>query len=101
MHSLLEQRKSELAELCRSYRVEQLDVFGSMARGEARAASDVDFVVRFSQPHDGGYADRYLNLAESLEKLLGRPVDLMTERALTNRILRESIAADRRTVYAA
>lgn len=101
MHTLLEERKLAVAELCRTYGVDQLEIFGSVARGQMRDSSDLDFVVRFSPPHGPGYADRYLSFAEALEKLLGRPVDLLTERALRNRILIQSIAADRQTVYAA
>lgn len=101
MHPLLENRKNEVAQVCRDHGVERLEVFGSVARGEVREASDVDFIVRFSLPHGPGYADRYLNLAQSLEKLLGRPVELLTERALQNRILMRSIEPERQTVYAA
>jgi predicted nucleotidyltransferase len=42
-----------------------------------------------------------MEFAESLEGLLGRPVDLLTERSLTNPILIASIARDRKTLYAA
>ena len=101
MHSLLEERKLEVAQVCRAYGVEHLEVFGSVARGQVRESSDLDFIVRFSLPHGPGYADRYLNLAQALEKLLDRPVELLTERALRNRIFIRSIAADRQTVYAA
>ena len=101
MHALLEKRKLEVAQVCRAHGVEQLEVFGSVARGQIRESSDLDFVVRFSLPHGPGYAERYLSLAEALEKLLDRPVDLLTERALRNHILIQSIAPDRQTVYAA
>lgn len=101
MHPLLENHKLEVAQVCRAYGVERLEIFGSAARGQVRDTSDLDFIVRFSPPHGAGYADRYLNFAQSLEKLLGRPVDLVTERALQNRILIRSIAPERQTVYAA
>ena len=96
----LEARRGEVAALCRSFGVEQLDLFGSAARGEARATSDLDFLVRFRAPHERGYAERYLGLAEALEGLFGRPVDLVTDRSVRNPILRHAITADRQTVYA-
>lgn len=96
----LETRRGDVAALCRSFGVEQLDLFGSAARGEVRPSSDLDFVVRFRPPHDRGYADRYLGLAEALEALFGRPVDLVTDRSVRNPILRHAIAGDRQTVYA-
>ncbi|MBN1656955.1 MAG: nucleotidyltransferase domain-containing protein, partial [Anaerolineae bacterium] len=39
----------KLQEICRSNDVEMVGVFGSMARGEATAQSDIDLLVRFSK----------------------------------------------------
>jgi len=78
--------KDEIIKLLREHRadLERLDVkslalFGSVARGEAGKNSDVDFLVEFS-----GKAtfDRYMTLKLLLEDLLGRPVDLITQKAL-------------------
>ena len=96
----LELRRADVAALCRAFQVERLDLFGSAARGEARPASDLDFLVQFRAPHDRGYAERYLGLAEALERLFGRPVDLVTDRSIRNPILRQAIASDRQTLYA-
>ena len=99
---LLESHRGELVAICQRHGVERLDVFGSAARGDfVPGVSDVDFLVSFSQPGGTGYADRYLDLAESLESVLGCPVDLLTERSLRNPILRQAIEQDRFTVYAA
>jgi len=98
--SEIEVLRGDVAALCRSFEVERLDLFGSVARGETRSASDIDLMVRFRPPHDKGYADRYLGLAEALEKLFGRPVDLVTDRSVRNPILRRAIANDRQTLYA-
>lgn len=59
--------------------VKSLGLFGSVARGEARADSDVDFLVAFDGP---ATFDRYMDLKFFLEELLGRRVDLVTERGL-------------------
>ena len=96
----LEDRRGDVAALYRSFGVERLDLFGSAARGESRPSSDLDFVVSFRPPHDRGYAERYLGLAEALEKLFGRPVDLVTDRSVRNPVLRHAIASDRRNFYA-
>jgi len=60
-----------------------LSLFGSVARGEATEASDVDLLVRFE-----GRAtfDRYMDLKLFLEDLLGRRVDLVTEKALREEV---------------
>jgi len=101
MISLLQDKQLELAELCRRFEVEKLFVFGSAVSGQFSAqTSDLDFLVRMGnrQP-TGAYANRYLNLAESLEQLFGRRVDLITEESIRNPYLRREIEATRRLVY--
>lgn len=72
--------------------VVRLRLFGSVARGEATAASDVDVLVGFDGP---ATYDRYFGLKFFLEDLLGRKVDLVTEKALrsdlSKAVLREAI----------
>ena len=100
MSFLFENHGKEIAAVCGRLGVERLDAFGSAVRADfASEKSDLDFVVRFAGSHGCGYADRYLALAEALEKLFARPVDLLTERSLRNAILRREIAADRLTIY--
>jgi predicted nucleotidyltransferase len=60
------------AEIQAKFGVERLMLFGSTARGEAHAGSDIDLLVRFSAPP--GY-DGYFALKCYLEALLGAPVD--------------------------
>jgi len=66
-------------ELATRYAVRSLAVFGSVARNQADAASDVDLLVEFSRPigllHLSG-------TALYLERVLGRKVDLVLRRAL-------------------
>ncbi len=62
--------------------VRSLAVFGSVARGEARAGSDVDILVSFER--EPGF-DGYLALKWCLEELLGAPVDLVMDDALRPR----------------
>lgn len=100
MNAVLEDRKQQLAELCRRHDVAQLDVFGSASRGDARPESDFDFIVRFRNTGEG-YADRYIDFVEALEQLLERPVDLLTERSVRNPVLATAIERDRKTLYAA
>jgi len=76
-------------EQIRSFGVRSLALFGSAARGEARADSDLDFLVEF----DEKTFDNYMGLKELLEELFGSPVDLVIRTALKPR-LREPILAD-------
>ena len=59
--------------------VVSLKLFGSLARGTGRAASDADFLVEFSGRAD---FDRYMDLKFHLEDVLGMRVDLVTKPAL-------------------
>lgn len=77
-------------ELQERFHVESLAIFGSVARGEAKAESDIDILVRY-QETPGLFA--FLDLKRYLEKIIGRSVDLVTEGAL-KRQLRERIMAE-------
>jgi hypothetical protein len=65
----------------RKLRVRRIAVFGSVARGDANADSDVDLLVEFEP--GGKSFDRFLALSDLLEDLLGRRVDLVTTEALS------------------
>lgn len=71
----------------------RLGLFGSTARGEANAASDVDLLVEL----DRRTFDRYMDLKLYLEDLLGRRVDLVLadhlKPRLRDQILSETIDA--------
>ena len=56
-------------------------MFGSFARGQARDDSDVDVYVEFDD--EKRTYDNFFALHELLERVLGRRVDLVTDKALT------------------
>lgn len=59
--------------------VKSLSIFGSVARGEETDSSDLDVLVAFNGP---ATLDAYMDLKDLLERIAGRRVDLVTERAL-------------------
>ena len=71
------------------FKVDKIGLFGSHARGEEQAESDIDLLVRFSAPVGWEFVD----LEEYLEEILGRRVDLVTEAALKP-MLREAILSE-------
>ena len=88
-----------LADLCRRYQVRELAVFGSAARGEARADSDIDLLVEFLPDAHIGLMD-YAGLMLDLSKLLGRKVDLVSKNGLKP-LIRASVLSETRLLYAA
>ncbi len=74
LQTLHEQRKL----LSRRYPIRRLALFGSWARGDAQEKSDVDVLVDV----DPSIGRRFVDLAEDLERALGRPVDLVSHRAI-------------------
>ncbi|HHI76345.1 MAG TPA: DNA polymerase subunit beta [Gammaproteobacteria bacterium] len=73
---LLSRHKPELA---RRFGVRDLALFGSSARDTAGEDSDIDILVAFDGP---ATSHRYFGVQFYLEDLLGRPVDLVSDKAL-------------------
>ena len=66
----------ENVEVLENFGVKKIGIFGSAVRDEMREDSDIDLVVEFKEGR-GGFRD-FGGLAEFLEKLFGRDVDLVT-----------------------
>ena len=73
---LLRAHKAILAE---RFGVVDLALFGSIVRNQATGSSDVDVLVSFDSP---ATSKRYFGVQFYIEDLLGRPVDLVTDKAL-------------------
>jgi predicted nucleotidyltransferase len=102
MNAVIDNRRDEVAALCRRVGVRQLDLFGSAVRDDFDPErSDLDFLVEFDPLPPARYADAYFALKEGLEALFGRSVDLVTPSSLANPYFRDQIVAERRTLYAA
>jgi uncharacterized protein len=87
-----------LADICRRYGISRLDIFGSVRRGDAGPTSDVDLLYELAPGARLGWDIE--RLAEELSTLVGRPVDLVSRRALHAK-LRASVLAEARPIYAA
>ena len=80
--SLLNQHRNEFL---KRFGARHLALFGSAARDDLRVDSDIDVLVEFDGPST---FDGYFELKTYLEQLLGRPVDLVTEKGLRPRARR-------------
>jgi predicted nucleotidyltransferase len=102
MQPFIEEKREEIAELCRKYHVRRLSVFGSAVRDDFDSIkSDVDVIVEFEEIPILGYADNKWALRDGLAERIGRKVDLLTWKSVTNPYLLRSIEADQELLYAA
>ncbi len=103
MHPLIQEKRADIATLCRRYRVRHLEVFGSAARGGDfdPASSDADFLVEFEPQSDLPPLEEFFGFQAGLSRLLERPVDLVEVRAVRNPYVLANINRTRELVYAA
>ena len=80
IRTLLARHREELAG---SYKVQEIGIFGSYARGEQSSGSDLDVLVTFREPIG---LFEFIDLENRLGELLGVKVDLVTKAALKPRI---------------
>ena len=90
--------RARLDALCRRFGIARLDVFGSVARGEAGPGSDVDLLYELAQGRSLGWEIE--DLSQDLADLFGRPVDLVARKAL-HPLIRDQVLADAEPFYVA
>jgi uncharacterized protein len=88
----IHQRRETVLQIAARHGASNVRLFGSVARGEERPDSDVDLLIDLDA--ERGFGD-YLGLAEELEALLHRRVDLLLARSLSP-FFRPYIEADAR-----
>lgn len=91
----LEEVKLKITPILQEFPLEYVGVFGSVARGEQRPDSDIDFLVEFKGVPTFA---AYLKLDENLRQKLGSDIDLVTEGSV-NKFLRPYIERDLKVIY--
>ena len=90
---LIKNKRAEILRIAAKHGVRQIRVFGSVARGQAGPASDVDFLVEVGPKHSPFFPG---GLVADLEDLLGRRVDVVEPEGiyppLKDSILKEAVA---------
>jgi len=99
MHEILKNSLSEVHDLCREYHVESMFAFGSVCTDRFTSTSDIDLLVSFVPMDYGDYADSYFDLAEKLENVFNRRVDLVTEKSLSNPYFIRSLEKTKTRIY--
>lgn len=100
MDKKIVQHSQQIAQLCLHLGVQRLDVFGSAAQNQsAPAPRDFDFLVALDADAQLSKARRWIALAEGLETLLGKHVDLVSEAGLQSPHFIKTLSAQRQNVY--
>ena len=100
IHPALSVSREAVAAFCRRWKIAELGLFGSAARGEMRPDSDVDVMVTFARDAEWSLWD-FAEMQEQLRMLLGREVDVVERGTIRNPFRRHSIMRDLTVVYAA
>ena len=89
---IIAKRRAAILATAARHGVTSIKVFGSVARGDARDDSDVDFLVEVGPKHSAFFPG---GLVADLQDILGRRVDVVEpdglHRLLKDRILREAV----------
>lgn len=88
----MQANRQQILRLARRHGVTEVRVFGSMAHGDAGPRSDVDLLIEVGPKPNRWFPG---GLVADLEELLGRRVQVVTERGLDDlvrdRVLKEAI----------
>ena len=90
MVDLVQAKREQILRLARRHGVTRVRVFGSMARGDAGPHSDVDFLIEVGAETSPWFPG---GLVAEMEELLGRRVQVVTERGL-DALLRDRVLAE-------
>jgi len=98
--AVIEDRRDQLAALCRKHRVRRLEVFGSAADGTFDPQrSDLDFLVEYEPLLPGEHYEAYFGLWEELAELFGRKIDLVDPEGMKNPYFVRRVNESRTVVY--
>lgn len=92
IEQMVHDKRTDIEQIAVRHGVVRMRVFGSVARGEATAQSDIDFLVETGPVTSAWFP---AGLILDLEALLGRRVEIVTEQALRPE-LRETVLRDAR-----
>ena len=101
MQQLIQDKIQDLTDICKTYDVKTLHVFGSVCTDKFNDRSDIDILVSFKDISIEKYTDNYFDLHYRLEELFERKIDLLTENSLSNPYFIESVEETKQLLYAA
>ena len=99
MNRIIDDNIGKIRALCLNYNVKSLSAFGSVCTEKFDDASDIDLLISFNTMDFGDYADNYFLLAEKFEEIFQRPVDLITDKSLSNPYFINSVNRTKTHIY--
>ena len=84
-------QNQQILNYLKPYQLEWVGIFGSWARGENGAGSDLDILIKFSKPVS---LLTFVRMERELSELLGLKVDLVSEGGLKNERMRKRVLGD-------
>lgn len=87
--------------LCREFGVRTLHAFGSVLRPDFHPDSDIDLLVEFDESSAMNAFQKFFGFKEAMERLLDRPVDLITLKSLANPYFKKELEESSQALYAA
>jgi len=99
LSDILQNRKEQFLQLCKSHRIKNLFAFGSSVQGEFKTESDIDLLVEMDESSPISRGELLISLWDQLEFFFQRKVDLLTNQSLQNPLLKENIDKTKRLIY--
>jgi predicted nucleotidyltransferase len=99
MHKILRDNINQIRTLCSTHNVKSLFAFGSVCTDKFTETSDVDLLISFNPMDHADYADTYFTIADRFEEIFHRPVDLLTDKSLSNPFFIDSINQTKTLLY--
>jgi predicted nucleotidyltransferase len=103
IHPRVDVTHEQIAAFCRKWKIERLELFGSVLRDDFDRESDIDILVTFAPDANWRFRDD-LDMEEELTGLLGRHVDLVERRLVEtnpNWVRRRNILSTAQLLYEA
>ena len=99
MHRIINDNIDKIRTLCVNHNVKSLFAFGSVCTDKFNDSSDIDLLISFNSMDYGDYADNYFLVANKFEKKFHRPVDLVTDKSLSNPFFIDSVNQTKTLIY--
>ncbi len=99
MHTIIKNNIEQITSLCNSHNVKSLFVFGSVCTPKFSKKSDIDLLISFKKMDYADYAENFFLLANRFEEIFNRPVDLITDKSLSNPYFIESVNKTKNLIY--